>query len=49
MFGDEDGLTDILYAGTGFLRVRREADETIQRKLVLLLCNERFGARPYGN
>jgi hypothetical protein len=46
IFGDEGGLTEILYAGTGFLLVRREAYETIQRELQLPLCNERFGGRP---
>lgn len=46
IFGDEGGLTEILYAGTGFLLVRREAYETMQRELQLPLCNERFGGRP---
>jgi hypothetical protein len=46
IFGDEGGLTEILYAGTGFLLVRREAYETIRRELQLPLCNERFGGRP---
>ncbi len=46
IFGDEGGLTEILYAGTGFLLVRREAYETIHQKLQLPLCNERFGGRP---
>ena len=46
IFGDGGGLTEILYAGTGFLLVRREAYETIQRELQLPLCNERFGGRP---
>lgn len=46
IFGDEGGLTEILYAGTGFLLVRREAYETIHRELQLPLCNERFGGRP---
>ncbi|MDA1053774.1 MAG: sulfotransferase [Planctomycetota bacterium] len=46
VFGDEGGLTEILYAGTGFLLVRREAYETIRRELQLPLCNERFGGRP---
>ncbi len=45
-FGDEGGLAEILYAGTGFLLVRREAYETIHRELQLPLCNERFGGRP---
>ena len=46
IFGDEGGLTEILYAGTGFLLVRREAYETIHCELQLPLCNERFGGRP---
>ncbi|MDA1050976.1 MAG: hypothetical protein O3C40_10915 [Planctomycetota bacterium] len=46
IFGNEGGLTEILYAGTGFLHVRREAYETIRRELQLPLCNERFGGRP---
>jgi hypothetical protein len=46
IFGDEGGLTEILYAGTGFLLVRREAYEKIHRELHLPLCNERFGGRP---
>ncbi|MDA1052535.1 MAG: sulfotransferase [Planctomycetota bacterium] len=46
VFGDEGGLAEILYAGTGFLLVRRDAYETIRRKLHLPLCNERFGGRP---
>ncbi|MGO8748170.1 MAG: class I SAM-dependent methyltransferase [Thermoguttaceae bacterium] len=32
-----------LYAGTGFLLVRREVYLTMQRKLQLPVCNERFG------
>lgn len=46
IFGDDGGLAEILYAGTGFLLVRREAYESIQHKLQLPLCNERFGGRP---
>ena len=46
IFGDAGGLTEILYAGTGFLLVRREVYEMIQRELHLPLCNERFGGRP---
>lgn len=43
MFGKRGGLVELLYAGTGFLLIRREAYLTIQRKLKLPLCNERFG------
>ncbi len=39
-FGVLGGLTEILYAGTGFLHVRREAYETIAGTLKLPLCNE---------
>ncbi len=42
-FGKHGGLTELLYAGTGFLLIRREAYLTIQRKLKLPTCNERFG------
>ncbi len=43
VFGQQGGLTEILYAGAGFLLVRREVYLTIQRKLKLPMCNERFG------
>ena len=36
-------LCEILYAGTGFLHVRREVYRTIQERLALPVCNERFG------
>lgn len=42
-FGKDGGLLEILYAGAGFLHVRREAYETIRDKLKLPLCNTRFG------
>ena len=42
-FGEGGGLIELLYAATGFLLVRREAYLTIQRKLQLPMCNERFG------
>ena len=35
IFGEEGGLTEILYAGTGFLLVRRAAYEQIQQNLSL--------------
>lgn len=44
VFGEGGGLTEILYAGAGFLLVRREVYATIQRTLELPLCNERFGS-----
>jgi hypothetical protein len=34
---------EILYAGTGFLHVRREVYKSIQQKLALPLCNGQFG------
>jgi hypothetical protein len=42
VFGKEGGLTEILYAGAGFLLVRREVYLTIQKQLKLPMCNERF-------
>jgi hypothetical protein len=42
-FGREGGLHEILYAGTGFLLVRREVYLRVQRELALPVCNERFG------
>ena len=39
-FGVFGGLTEILYAGAGFLHVRREAYETVVRTLSLPVCNE---------
>lgn len=43
-FGQEGGLAEILYAGTGFLLVRREVYLAVQHKLALPVCNERFGS-----
>ena len=43
VFGKGGGLVEVLYAGTGFLLVRREAYLAIQRQLALPVCNERFG------
>jgi hypothetical protein len=42
-FGKEGGLHEILYAGTGFLLIRREVYLRMQRELELPVCNERFG------
>ena len=42
-FGKEGCLVEMLYAGTGFLLVRREVYLTLQRELNLPVCNERFG------
>jgi hypothetical protein len=43
VFGQQGGLIEVLYAGTGFMLVRREVYEAIREKLQLPLCNERFG------
>jgi hypothetical protein len=42
-FGREGGLHEILYAGAGFLLVRREVYLAIQNQLKLPTCNQRFG------
>jgi len=42
-FGAGGGLTELLYAATGFLHVRREVYLTMQRKLRLPICNTAFG------
>lgn len=42
-FGRHGGLTELLYAGTGFLLIRREAYLKLFEQLDLELCNERFG------
>jgi len=42
VFGKDGGLIDLLYAGTGFLHIRREVYRDVQEKLNLPMCNERF-------
>ncbi|PHS05220.1 MAG: hypothetical protein COA78_15515 [Blastopirellula sp.] len=42
-FGEAGGLTEIKYAGTGFLHVRRDVYRKIQQDLNLPMCNEHFG------
>jgi hypothetical protein len=42
-FGRRGGLVEVLYAGAGFLLVRRKVYLAVQRKLKLPMCNERFG------
>lgn len=42
-FGKDGGLVELLYAGTGFLHIRREVYAAVQRRLQLPMCNERFG------
>ena len=41
--GAGGGLVEILYAGAGFLHVRREVYTAIREKLALPLCNAQFG------
>jgi hypothetical protein len=43
-FGQGGGLHEILYAGAGFLHVRREVYLRINHRLALPLANERFGS-----
>jgi len=42
LFGEGGGLIEVKYAATGFLLVRREVYETMQAKLALPTCNQRF-------
>jgi hypothetical protein len=42
VFGRDGGLVEILYAGAGFLHIRREVYLTMQQRLALPMCNERF-------
>ncbi|WP_201766200.1 hypothetical protein [Rhodopirellula baltica] len=42
-FGREGGVAEILYAAAGFLHIRREVYQTVQEKLALPVCNEKFG------
>ena len=44
VFGKGGGLVELLYAGTGFMHIRREVYLAIQAKLGLPVCNERFGS-----
>lgn len=43
VFGRDGQVIEILYAGTGFLLIRREVYLSIQRELTLPTANERFG------
>jgi hypothetical protein len=43
VFGQDGGLLEIKYAGTGFLLIRRAAYLAIKEKLSLPECNRRFG------
>ncbi|HEY2253355.1 MAG TPA: hypothetical protein VGH74_19915, partial [Planctomycetaceae bacterium] len=42
-FGDHGGLHELLYAGAGFLHVRREVYQKVQEHCKLPVCNECFG------
>ena len=42
VFGEGGGLIEVKYAATGFLLVRREVYETMQKQLALPICNMRF-------
>jgi hypothetical protein len=44
VFGQGGGPTEILYAATGFLLVRREVYLKVQNRLGLPVANERFGS-----
>jgi hypothetical protein len=46
-FGASGGLVEILYAGTGFLHVRREVYDAMRQQLSLPACNEHFGPPHY--
>ncbi len=43
VFGKGGGLVEVLYAGTGFLHVRRQVYQAVQHRLQLPVSNERFG------
>jgi hypothetical protein len=42
-FGQKGSLVEMLYGGTGFMLIRRQAYLTMQERLCLPLCNDRFG------
>ncbi len=44
VFGKAGGLNELLYAGAGFLHVRRQVYLTLQHRLGLPVTNERFGS-----
>jgi hypothetical protein len=46
VFGREGGLVEVMYAGCGFLLVRREVYERMQEQLHLPVCNQRFRTQP---
>lgn len=42
-FGEGGGLYEVMFAGAGFLHVRREAYLAVMQRQQLPICNERFG------
>jgi hypothetical protein len=46
VFGVHGGLIELLYAGFGFVLTRRVLYETMQTRLELPLCNQRFQGTP---
>lgn len=44
VFGEKGGLVEMLYVGAGFLLIRKQVYLDIQQKLMLPLCDQRFGA-----
>jgi Methyltransferase domain len=47
VFGKAGGLHPLLFAGFGFMLTRRAVYETIQAKVPMPLCNQRFGPAIY--
>jgi hypothetical protein len=49
LFGVGGGLTELKYAATGFLHVRREVYDRMEQQLKLPVCNRQFGSHvvPY--
>jgi hypothetical protein len=43
VFGEQGGLTEILYAANGLLLVRKQVYRDMQHQLGLPVCNQRFG------
>ena len=44
VLGEKGGLAEMLYAATGFLMIRREVYQNVQRQLDLPICNEKYGS-----
>jgi predicted O-methyltransferase YrrM len=43
-FGRHGGLVEVRFCGFGFVHVRKEVFITVQRRLMLPVCNRRFGS-----